>query len=360
MIINAKIKIGDEFKTILGNQVVICLKNIGGDIADISMNIDAETAPMVQDFVNGNVLYFGFQPVAKEMVVPSQQPPPSDDPHHAPIQNLFNPNANLKNEPAGSLPSRLAKVVPNMPVKRDAVVANMPEQEDEALAEPQYICDTTQFYQEVTLARNKKSDIDIDSITDPRQRAIAIEQKEAEESLDMPAWVVNEKYSSISISDLSLQLNLNAPIDMSRYSAKRLAASHDLKMLLKKGWIRFISPDDAEAIRDQYAQEQLNDTVEVYDRDEAEERLNRKINGRAPMRAMDDSDDVDTIDLSQDDDNDNMIDLTPRVQQGSNVNRRFSNQPQSRRSVPVNPAASGSSTGNRSGMSFSPIRKKEL
>ena len=176
----------------------------------------------------------------------------------------------------------------------------------------------------------------------------------------MPAWVVNEKYSSISISDLSLQLNLNAPIDMSRYSAKRLAASHDLKMLLKKGWIRFISPDDAEAIRDQYAQEQLNDTVEVYDRDEAEERLNRKINGRAPMRAMDDSDDVDTIDLSQDDDNDNMIDLTPRVQQGSNVNRRFSNQPQSRRSVPVNPAASGSSTGNRSGMSFSPIRKKEL
>ena len=367
MIINAKIKISDEFKTILGNQVVICLKNINSEVADISMNIDAETAPMVQDFVTGNTLYFGFQPVAQPQAAPIQQQPPAAD---VPVQTLFNSNANLKNEQADSLPSRIAKVVPSLPTKRNTVVAAPVEPVDrndigseDNGDEVSYISSTAQFYQEVTLARNKRSDIDIDSITDPRQRAIALEQKEAEESLDMPAWVVNEKFSSISISDLNLQLNLNAPIDMSRYSAKRLAASHDLKMLLKKGWLRFISPDDAEAIRAQYAQEQLNDTVEVYDRDEAEARLQRKLHGRAPMTSndIDDADDdAEVIDLSHDDDGDNMIDLTPRVANNGAMNRRFSNQPQSRRSVPTNPAAAGVSASSRSGMSFSPIRKKEV
>lgn len=91
-------------------------------------------------------------------------------------------------------------------------------------------------------AKNKSSNVDISSARNDRERAVMMEMKEKEESIDIPAWIVNDKYGMLSINDLNISLPLNAPFDLSNISAKRVMASKDLSGLLKSGYVRFISP----------------------------------------------------------------------------------------------------------------------
>ena len=96
----------------------------------------------------------------------------------------------------------------------------------------------------VNIAKDKVVNIDIDSIKNPRLKALAIEQKERMEAIDIPAFIVNEKIGVIAVNDLNITLPMNYPFDLSRVSAKKIFLSKDLKSLYNQGYIKFIHPKD--------------------------------------------------------------------------------------------------------------------
>jgi hypothetical protein len=122
---------------------------------------------------------------------------------------------------------------------------------------------------EVSKVKNKKSDVDLDSAQNDRERAVLLEMKEKEEGISTPAWIVNDKTGSLCVNDLNINLPLNAPYDLSAISAKRIAASRDLKILLRDGYIRFVSPEKKnEIIMNVTEQEEPSDSLGVFDNHE--------------------------------------------------------------------------------------------
>jgi hypothetical protein len=99
---------------------------------------------------------------------------------------------------------------------------------------------------EVKESQGKNSDIRLDHIQNDRERALAKERKEMEESIGTDAYVVNEKCASLTINDIDLVLPLNMPRNLGNISAKRLASSRELWGLFKQGMIRIVSPKEAQ------------------------------------------------------------------------------------------------------------------
>ena len=122
----------------------------------------------------------------------------------------------------------------------------------------------------VKAAQGKESDIDIESITDPRKRALAIEMKEQSESIDIPAYIVNDTCSSVTLNDIDLSLNLNMPVNLSNISAKRLAQSGDLKSMVRSNVLKFISPDEVGNYRSKAIKGVEQHGLGTYSRNEAE------------------------------------------------------------------------------------------
>jgi len=179
-----------------------------------------------------------------------------------PVSTIFSNNlAELHDNHTRRTPvDRLAATkVPNSKVERQYAIKTHEEIENNndfvekhaALKNPEirrFISSKNDFFEAVEKSKSKKSNIDIDSITDIRKKAIAMEAKEMAESIGVPAYIVNEEYGSLMINDLGVSLLLNSPLDLSRFSAKRLASSSDLKNMIANNMIRFISPEEAVAI----------------------------------------------------------------------------------------------------------------
>lgn len=96
----------------------------------------------------------------------------------------------------------------------------------------------------VKAAKDKISNIDPDSIQDPRKRAEAMELKEKSEAIDVDAFIVNDKCANLAINDLGINLALNAPYNLANISARRLLNSKDLKALFNAKLVKFIKPDE--------------------------------------------------------------------------------------------------------------------
>jgi hypothetical protein len=97
----------------------------------------------------------------------------------------------------------------------------------------------------VKAASGKESEIDVESIQNPRQKALAMEMKEQAEAIDMPAYIVNDVCQSITLNDMNISLKLNSPFNLNNISAKRIADSSDLKAMINQGLLKFISPEQA-------------------------------------------------------------------------------------------------------------------
>ena len=93
-------------------------------------------------------------------------------------------------------------------------------------------------------SESKNSNIDLDSITDKRQKAISFELKEKAEAMDKTAFIVNDKCASLAINDLGINLMLNIPYDLSNISAKRILLSRELLSAIKQGYVRIITPNE--------------------------------------------------------------------------------------------------------------------
>lgn len=112
----------------------------------------------------------------------------------------------------------------------------------------------------VKAAQGKESEIDVDSIENPREKAVAIEAKEKAEAIDMAAYVVNDTCKSVTINDLDISLGLNIPFDLSNISAKRVAASGDLKAMIRANVIKFIKPEEVV----KYMKKTQSEEIEKY------------------------------------------------------------------------------------------------
>ena len=136
-----------------------------------------------------------------------------------------------------------------------------------------FVTDIDGLMREVEKARDKTYDIDIESIMDPRKRALALEQRELVEGIDASAYVVNVKAGKLEISDLEITLVLNMPFDLSKISAKRIAGSRQLIDMLQRGWVKFLDPSETgEWVRK--AEENIRSmdrSIEVFDHHEVAE-----------------------------------------------------------------------------------------
>ena len=110
-----------------------------------------------------------------------------------------------------------------------------------------YVSNLEEFIEEVNKAKRKKTDdIDLNSASNDRERAVLMEEIERSESIDKEAYVVNEKVGSLMVNDIEVSLPLNVPYKLSNISAKRIAASRDLMGLIKSGHVKFIAPHEVE------------------------------------------------------------------------------------------------------------------
>ena len=127
-----------------------------------------------------------------------------------------------------------------------------------------FITDFESLMDAVHAAEAKSYNVDVDSIKDPRQRALALEAKEKAEAIDYPAYVVNEKYANLTLNDLGVNLKKNGPLNLNNISAKRIAASKELPAMLRAGYLKFISPDEIQEYMQRAAKEADVGGYEVF------------------------------------------------------------------------------------------------
>jgi len=134
----------------------------------------------------------------------------------------------------------------------------------------EYIRNFDELMSELNKAKTKQSIIDPSSAQTDRERAVLIEQKEREEALDIPAYIVNDKVGALSVGDLGIALPLNIPFDLSRISARRVAASKDLIGLMRSGYVKIIDPQETEEYKKKILmEEKRNYGLKTYGREAA-------------------------------------------------------------------------------------------
>jgi hypothetical protein len=244
--INCKISLSKKLRAILESDATITV--VSQDIKDgkgtAILSLNSEN---IKDFKIEDLGETAIMLAPVEFAIES---PNESSPVHSSIFTSNSDNKPIKNSPINKLAATVAPERGNVSRAYNQVV-EVPEAfkqyEDPKCVE--YIKDMDQLIQAVNVAKNKKSEVDPETASNDRQRAILAEMKEKEEAIDVPAWIVNEKYGMMTINDLNISLKLNAPYDLSNLSAKKIASSKDLRGAIKSGAVRIISPDE----RDQLA-----------------------------------------------------------------------------------------------------------
>lgn len=200
--------------------------------------------------------------------------------HTEPVSNLFSSgdiSQRGKRTPVDKIAATIPpgrKEVAHAIKKREEIITPDEFIETEDPDYNRFVSSLEELMMAVKAAQGKESDIDIESITDPRKRALAIEMKEQAEAIDIPAYIVNDSCSSVTLNDIDLSLSLNAPVNLANFSAKRLAQSGDLKSMVRSKMIKFISPDEVADYRDKAVNGAETYGYETYSsRDEAEDAI---------------------------------------------------------------------------------------
>ena len=156
-----------------------------------------------------------------------------------------NPDKSSQSSNYDSVPDTIKNVYGNEnPKKEKEVVVSVVNKKD-------YIRDVNELIDQIEKCKNKTSNIDPSKIENERKRFEAIERKNIEESLDKNLWITidSNRASSLIIGDLDeLILNEGEALNLSTKSAKTLAKSNDLISLIKNGYIKIISPQEASSI----------------------------------------------------------------------------------------------------------------
>lgn len=161
--------------------------------------------------------------------------------------------------------------VPHAIVAEDEIVT--PEEFAE-LEDPEcrkWISNMGELMMAVIEAKNRpQQEIDLSSAKNERERLVLLEMAEKQGGIESPAWIVNDKTGMITINDMEVDLPLNSPINLMGISPSRIAASQDLKTLVKQELVRFISPSEVGSYFEQ-ADEADDGIVELEVFDNAEQ-----------------------------------------------------------------------------------------
>jgi hypothetical protein len=241
-----------------------------------------------------------------------------------PVSSLFsdsaaygtsnNPKAirGVKRSPVDKIAAtEVSKNVSEAIVPKDEVV--VPEQ-FKATQEKKFVEFVKSFDQLLDLVRNKKSfksTINPSDYENERERITAQYEKEIEESIGVPAFVINKKYASLNVDDCNLVFLKNAPVDIGRISAKKLYSSPQLMSLIKSGELEIISPKEAAKIAHLVQKQEEEDDTGTLDA----RTLDRIKRGIVEYDDDDDDNDDEENDYDNDDDEYGNINLEDEAEE---------------------------------------------
>lgn len=318
--LECKISLSKKLRAILGNdggRVMLIAENTKDGVGDATILLSSDAIDM--NSINQNL--------NKETSI---QITPLEAKHELPantaVGSIFS-TGNISQKGIRTPVDRIAaieapetKEVPHAIKKTEEIETPKVFSQTKEPSYQRFITDYASLMNAVREAQNKDSGIDIDSITDPRKRALAIEQKELAESIDDQAFIVNDTCGSVQLNDIDLDLNLNMPLDLSRISAKRLALSHDLKSMLNSKVIKFIKPDEVDIYREKAEKGIVIDGLETY---------STRYEAESSIGGVEQISERDHIDIPVDDDGPNeqeqlagLINLTPMASAAHGGSRR--------------------------------------
>ena len=256
LIIDCNISLSKKLRAIVGDEITLVLKNIndgkgqGMLITNNSTNIkDAES-------LLGSETSIMLTPTSVSVESPSYDAVPnlfSDQSNYLDdLDKKINKNIKPKKE--------FRNILETTPSSKDERVNHFGNKNEipeafEELKDPElqkHISNVQELWEEIEWAKNNKvSSINPDEIQNERKRLEAIEIMNIEEGLGKRAYVVNDTSGAISLSDINLTFEKNVPVDLSRFSAKTLYASNDLRVLLREKLLKVIPPEE----RDRYLKE---------------------------------------------------------------------------------------------------------
>ena len=318
--IECEISLSKKLRAIIGNQGSIGMVIIANDVKDGKGRaiIKMESGPSDDGFdINilrqsiGKETSIQFTPISiRDEDVPTES-----------ITNLFSTAA----QPVGPRTAVDRLAATEAPDKNQVAHAIKRQEEIETpevfpeYKEPEFQAFVSNFQElmmAVKAAQGKESEIDLDSIEDPRQRALAAEMKEQAEAIDIPAYIVNDTCSSVTLNDIDLSLGLNMPFNLANISAKRLASSGDLKSMLRSNHIKFINPNDVDSYRQMASAGVDKPGLETYStRGEAEDAIGQ--DDHIPQAEQVDIP-VDDTTPSEQEQLAGLINLTPMSDEGAN------------------------------------------
>ncbi len=262
--LKCNVSLSKKLRSIMGDnngRLVLIAENIKNGVGECSLMISGENLDLnaAQQSIDKETS-IQFTPISVKNEIPSGSV----------VSNIFSTN----NAPQTGYRTSVDRLAATVPPEKNQVPHAIKIQEEiqtphefKQVEDPEFrkfVSNITELMAEVAVAKNKISDINPDSIEDPRKRAIAIEMKEQAESIDVAAYVVNDTCGSIRLNDIDLSLGLNMPVDLSRISAKRLAASNDLKEMVGSKLVKFIRPDEVQLYRSKAAEGIEKPGLETY------------------------------------------------------------------------------------------------
>ncbi len=262
--LKCNVSLSKKLRAIMGDnngRLVLIAENIKNGVGECSLMISGENLDLnaAQQSIDKETS-IQFTPISVKNEIPSGNV----------VSNIFS----TTNAPQTGYRTSVDRLAATVPPEKNQVPHAIKiheeiqtPQEFKQAEDPEFrkfVSNINELMAEVAVAKHKTSDINPDSIEDPRKRAIAIEMKEQAESIDVAAYVVNDSCGSIRLNDIDLSLGLNMPVDLSRVSAKRLAASNDLKEMVRAKLVKFIRPDEVQFYREKAADGIEKPGLETY------------------------------------------------------------------------------------------------
>ena len=238
-----KVSLSKKIRAIIGNgtvRMVLVVDSVQNGKGDASLLISGDELDINASRQNlGKETSIQFTPISLKEEVPSNDA----------IVNIFATNLPTEHGGLQTPVDNLAAIhPPEKGAASSAIKSSIGDDTPEQFKEynnpkfRSFVSNIEELMMATKASQGKGSEIDLDAISDPRQRALAIEMKEKAEGIDIPAVVVNDTCGSVRVNDIDLTLMLNSPFNLANISSKRVESSGELKSLLRSNVIKFIDP----------------------------------------------------------------------------------------------------------------------
>jgi hypothetical protein len=278
--INCQISLSKKLRALIGdNKTAITLisqnLNEGKGVARLMVSLEEINKQEIQDLLNKETSII-IMPIelVEDSVVNTEA-----------VTNIFSSTADLSKDSRYKKRDAISRLAATTPPSKNKSAANLiktAEEQEQEISTPfselapiikktqvsqqplRHISSLEQLMKAIYAAENKSYNVDVDNITNPIKKALAMEAKEKAEAIDYPAYIVACK-GNLVINDLNLSLLLNAPFNLANISAKRIANSKQLQALLRDGFLKFIAPEEVDDYLEKIEAEEDKFSLPIYD-----------------------------------------------------------------------------------------------